>query len=84
MAKKDKMIGRVRYVEDWYGQGEHFLFECKWEDEPETGWSLDSAFPLFDVIDGEIKTGTGDYIHYTALTKIREWRKTSITDIYFM
>ena len=50
---------RIRYVEDWYGKGEHFVFEGKYTNEDE--WSLDTAYPVKD-----------DRISYMALTKIRE------------
>lgn len=60
--KKKEVQGRIRYVEDWNGNGEHFVFEVKRADEPETEWGLQSAYPLKD-----------DMIHYTALTTIRHW-----------
>ena len=78
MAKERKMVGRIRYVEDWHGEGEAFVFEWKWSDEDENQWSLDSAFFLISVKDGELVYGEGDLIHYEALTKIREWRKQGI------
>ena len=78
MAKERKQIGRIRYVENWHDEGEHFVFEWKWDNEPETEWSLESAFPLVDVRDGEYVYGEGDLIHYTALTKIRDWKKQGI------
>lgn len=56
---------RIRYVEDWNGDGEHYLFENRWTNENE--WGLESAFPLKD-----------DMIYYTALTKIREWKNLGI------
>lgn len=64
MAKR-KLQGRIRYVEDWHGRGEHYLFEVKWSDEKE--WGLDTAYGLIE-----------DAIHYTALTKIREWQNLGI------
>ena len=57
---------RIRYVEDWHGDGEHFVFEGKWSDEDE--WGLDSAFKLFPFRDGE----EPNMINYMAQTKIRE------------
>ncbi len=74
MAKR-KMIGRIRYVEDWRGEGEHYVFEWKWDDEPATAWGFECAAPLVNF--GEYT----DMIHYTALTKIMEWAKIGITDI---
>ena len=62
---------RIRYVEDWHGEGEHFIFEGKQSDAD--AWGLDTAFKLFD-LDGE----KGILIHYQALTKIRELRKMGI------
>lgn len=32
---KKELVCRIRYVEDWNGRGEHFLFENKWTDEEE-------------------------------------------------
>ena len=69
MARKAKLQGRIRYVEDWNGRGEHYLFESKWSDENE--WGLDTAFHLED-----------DMIHYTALTKVREWLRLGV-DVRF-
>lgn len=66
---KAKLEGRIRYVKDWHGEGEHYLFESKWTNEGESEWSLESAFPLYG--DGKEK----ELIHYTALTKIREWKR---------
>ena len=62
MAKARVFQARMRYDENWHGQGEHYVFENKWSDEDE--WGLDTAFPLVD-----------DRIHYTALTKIRDLPK---------
>ncbi|MBQ6483078.1 MAG: hypothetical protein IJI45_18385 [Anaerolineaceae bacterium] len=67
--KKNALIGRIRYVENWHGEGEHYVFELKWENEDE--WGLDTAFTLVD-----------DRISYHALTKIREWIKCGV-DFYF-
>lgn len=61
---------RIRYDENYCGEGEHFVFENKWTDEEE--WGLDSAFPLVNFENGKIARGEGELIHYTALTKIRE------------
>lgn len=62
---------RIRYVEDWHGEGEHFLFECKQSDAD--SWGLDTACKLFDY-EGE----KGVLISYQALTKIRELMKMGI------
>ena len=35
--KKEKLEGRVRYEENWRGEGEYFIFEIKWTDEKEWG-----------------------------------------------
>ena len=71
MAKKNQLECRIRYVENWNGQGEYFVFENKWTDEDE--WGLDTAFKLLDY--GE---GKGNVISYQALTKIRELQKLGI------
>ena len=71
---KPKLEGRIRYVKDWHGEGEHFIFENKWTNEGENEWGLESAFPLYG--------DEHELIHYTALTKIREWKKLGI-DFYF-
>lgn len=79
MAKKEReMVGRIRYDENWHGEGEHYVFEFKFEDEDDNCWSMESAFPLVSFKDGEMICGSGDFIHYTALTKIREWQKQGI------
>lgn len=67
---------RIRYAENWNGQGEHFVFENKWTNEEE--WGLDSAFPLVTVEDGDVIRGEGELIHYTALTKVRELMKLGV------
>lgn len=74
MAKK-KLMGRIRYEEDWNGMGEHFIFENKWSDEDE--WGLEVAFKLLDY-NGK----KGEVISYQALTKIREWKRLGV-DFYF-
>ena len=48
-TKKEKLECRIRYVEDWCGNGEHFVFENKWPDDEE--WGLDSAFPICEIKD---------------------------------
>lgn len=67
--KKAKYEVRIRYDEDWKGEGEYFVFEGKWTNEQE--WGLDTAFKLID-----------DRISYQALTKIRELKRLGI-DFYF-
>lgn len=79
MSKEKKMIGRISYVENWNNQGEYYVFEWKFEDEE--NWSFESAFPLCEWKDGKTVLGSGNMIHYTALTKIREWMKLGIRDI---
>lgn len=79
MAKEKKMIGRISYVENWNNQGEYYVFEWKFENED--SWSFECAAPLCELKDGELKCGSGEMIHYTALTKIREWMKIGIRDI---
>lgn len=69
--KKDRLEVRIRYVEDWNGDGEHFVFENKWTSEDE--WGLDTAFKLLDY--GNRK---GEVVNYRALTKIRELMKLGI------
>lgn len=73
MAKNRKMIGRIRYEKNWHNEGEHYVFEYKYEEEDD--WSFECAAPIVSV--GEYK----DMIHYTALTKIREWNNIGIRDI---
>lgn len=70
---------RIRYVEDWHGEGEHFVFEGKWSDEKE--WGLDSAFKLLDYHDkdGNVPPdGKGILLNYQALTKIRELKRMGV------
>lgn len=71
MTKKDHLECRIRYVEDWNGEGEHFVFENKWTNEDE--WGLDTAFKLIDYKDLK-----GELVNYRALTKIRELMKLGI------
>ena len=69
MAKKEpEFEGRIRYVEDWNGRGEYFLFENKWTNEEE--WGLEIAFKLLDYGDEK-----GEVVNYRALTTIREWQR---------
>lgn len=75
-----KLEGRIRYVRDWYGDGEHFLFELRRRGESE--WSLDAAFPLVSYVDGDPVTGEGKLINFRALTKVREWMRMGI-EFYF-
>lgn len=62
---------RIRYDEDWRGDGEHFVFEGKWTNEDE--WGLDTAFKLFDY-----KGEKGVLLNYQCLTKIRELNRMQI------
>lgn len=71
-----KLECRIRYVENWGGQGEYFVFENKWTDETE--WGLDSAFPCVSYENGELVCGKGDMLNYQALTKVRELMKLGI------
>ena len=73
MKSKPHYEERIRYEENWHGEGEHYIFEGKWKNEPETDWSLDTAFKLFDY-DGR----KGELINYQAITKIRELMKLGI------
>ena len=66
---------RIRYVEDWHGEGEHYVFEGKWSDED--SWGLDMACKLFD-LDHAGQHFKGELISYQALTKIRELIKMRI------
>ena len=61
---------RIRYDEDWHGLGEYYVFENKWTNEE--SWGTDCACPLISYENGERIIGKGDYLHYTALTKIRD------------
>ena len=70
---------RIRFVEDWNGDGEHYVFEGKWSDED--SWGLDTAFKLFD-LDYNGHHASYELISYQALTKIRELKKMGIP-VYF-
>lgn len=85
MDKKRKMLGRIRYDENWHNEGEHFVFEWKWSDEPDNAWSLDHAYGLHEVSNGKLQVGhgNGDFISYTALTQVREWLKRGM-EIHFV
>ena len=77
--KKPQYEVRIRYDENWNGQGEYFVFEGKWTDEKE--WGLDSAFKLLDYRDENGNVHEQDkaaVLNYQALTKIRELQKIGI------
>ena len=75
MGKKDKLVGRIRYEEDWNGRGEHFIFENKWSNEDE--WGLECAFKLLDYGDEK-----GAVVSYKAITLIRQWKELGV-DFHF-
>lgn len=78
---KRHYVERIRYVEDWHGHGEHFIFEGKMSDEDDDQWGLDTAFKLFDLdYDGHHKKG--ELISYEALTKIKQLLNMR-TDFWF-
>ena len=78
---KPHYMERIRYDENWSGEGEHFVFEGRWSNEKE--WGLDSAFPIVNKSDLKDDNEKEKYlIHYTALTKIRELKNLGI-DFYF-
>ena len=77
---KPRLECRIRYEENWSGQGEYYVFENKWTDEE--GWGLDCAFPLVSYDDGKLVVGKGDLLNYQALTKVRELMKLGI-QFYF-
>lgn len=60
--------GRIRYDENWLGQGEHYVYEIRQKGEE---WSLECAFPVIN-----------NAVHYEAITRIREWMKLGV-DIHF-
>lgn len=72
MAKK-YLEGRIRYDANYKDKGEYFVFELKWSNESE--WGLEKAFPLVkkDEDDDEY-----NFIHFTALTAIRQWQNLGI------
>ena len=67
--------GRIRYVADWDGRGEFFLFETKHKDGTE--WSLESAFKLLDYDHDGIHR-KAELISYQALSQIRQWHMNGI------
>lgn len=71
-----KLECRIRFVEDWNGEGEHYVFENKWTNEEE--WGLDTAYPLISYEGGNIVVGRGAYMSYQAITKIRELIRNGI------
>lgn len=83
MKNEKKMVGRISYVENWHNEGEHFVFEWKFKNEDDSKWNFECAAPLCDLKDGKLVTGSGEMIHFTALTKIREWKKIGIDEIYW-
>lgn len=62
---KIKMAGRIRYVEDYMGYGEYFLFELK---NGNDDWRLETAYHLVN-----------DMIPYEALSHICKWQTLGIT-----
>lgn len=71
MAKKKepKLEGRVRYEENWRGEGEYFIFEIKWTNENE--WGLESAYPCVD-----------DKVHWSVIHHFKKWKHLDI-DYHF-
>ena len=79
MAKKKSHLEcRIRYDENWRGQGEYFVFENKWTNEGDDAWGLDTAFKLRPNGNKE-----GELVHYTALTKIRELQRLGIPFYFY-
>ena len=74
MAKNPKQQYRIRYVKNWHDDGEYYLFEWKWPDEPDTEWTLDCGCKLFDY-----KGEKGALVSYQAITKIRELLRNGIS-----
>ena len=70
-TEKRHFVERIRFVEDWNGHGEHFVFEGKMSDESDTEWGLDAAYKLFD-LDYNGCHEKCALISYEALTKIRQ------------
>lgn len=65
MAKKEKLQGRIRYEENFMGDGEAFIFEIKWTNEKE--WGLETAYRCID-----------DRISWEALAHVRKWMNLGI------
>lgn len=63
--KKAKLEGRVRYEENWRGEGEYFIFEIKWSDEDE--WGLETAYHCVD-----------DKVSWTVIAHFRKWQDLGI------
>lgn len=80
--KEKKMIGRIRYEENWMGEGEHFIYEWRWEDEDE--WQFEASAPLCSWENGNLVTGKGDFLNYSALTHIRKWTNLGFKHIYMV
>lgn len=76
--KQPYLEGRICYCADLYGDGEHFVFQSKWSNEPDTMWSLECAFPFVEYKNGELIIGSGDLLNFQAVTKIREWMKLGV------
>mgnify|MGYP007022111350 CR=1 FL=1 len=77
---KNKLEARIRYVENWHNEGEHYLFETRFPNEE---WGLDKAFKLFDYEwensgTGKKQVEKGVLLSYTALTQIREYIRLGI------
>ena len=74
---KPKLVGRIRYVEDYDGKGhEYYVFENKWTDEEH--WGLECAFRLLDYDDG-VRHEDAVLLSYQALTCIRNWLRLGMT-----
>ena len=67
--KKDRLEGRVRYEENYMGQGEYFIFEIKWTYE--TSWGMETAYRC-----------ENDKVNWQVIAHFRKWQELGI-DYYF-
>jgi hypothetical protein len=63
MKGEKTMQGRIRYDENFMGQGEYYVFEIFSDGE----WSVDTAFKV-----------ENDKVSWTALMKISHWQNLGV------
>lgn len=70
MTKKDSLIGRIRYTDNYRGR-EAYIFETRWTNESDDSYGIEKVFYVDE----------HDKINYQALTQIREWQRIGIKKI---
>lgn len=79
MAKKDKLVGRIRYEKRepdkrHFNASEWFVFEVKWESEDE--WRYECGFPIIKVTLGD--DIQDEMVHWSVFDQIKKWQTLGI------